>query len=85
MSIIDDRVAPVLGLAAHLGRGMRRIGTDAAIGRLRRTPRTVADLDAPALSRLIGRPVASVEVIDGDETHVTRLRLHAPDQAATPG
>lgn len=26
-----------------------------------------------------------IEVIDGDETHVTRLRLHAPDQAATPG
>ena len=64
MSIIDDRVAPALGLAAHLGRGMRRIGTDAAIGRLRRTPRTVADLDAAALARLIGRPVASVEVIE---------------------
>nr|WP_283615346.1 phosphotransferase [Mycolicibacterium poriferae] len=75
MSIIDDRVAPALGLAAHLGRGMRRIGTDAAIGRLRRTPRTVADLDAAALARLIGRPVASVEVIDGDAGTSSRARL----------
>lgn len=54
---------------------MRRIGTDAAIGRLRRTPRTVADLDAAALARLIGRPVASVEVIDGDAGTSSRARL----------
>lgn len=84
MSIIDDRVAPALGLAAHLGRGMRRIGTDAVIGRLRRTPRTVADLDAAALSRLIGRPVASVEVIDGDAGTSSRARLALTGDGVPP-
>jgi len=71
-------------LAAHLGRGMRRIGTDAAIGRLRRTPRTVADLDVAALSRLIGRPVASVEVIDGDAGTSSRARLALTGDGVPP-
>ena len=40
----------------------------------------------PEVGRVLEHPSGwRIEVIDGDETHVTRLRLHAPDQAATPG
>lgn len=66
---------PVVGLAAHLGRGVQRIATDAAIGRLRSFPRTVADLDAETLSRIMGRRVASVSVLGGDAGTSARVRL----------
>jgi CBS domain containing-hemolysin-like protein len=40
----------------------------------------------PEVGRVLEHPSGwRIEVIDGDETHVTRLRLHAPDQAATQG
>ena len=40
----------------------------------------------PEVGRVLEHPSGwRIEVIDGDEAHVTRLRLHAPDQAATPG
>ncbi len=40
----------------------------------------------PEVGRVLEHPSGwRIEVIDGDETHVTRLRLHAPDLAATPG
>ena len=40
----------------------------------------------PEVGRVLEHPSGwRIEGIDGDETHVTRLRLHAPDQAATPG
>jgi len=40
----------------------------------------------PEVGRVLEHPSGwRIEVIDGDETHVTRLRLHAPDHAATPG
>ena len=69
------RAVPVVGLAAHLGRGLQRVTTDAAIGGLRSFPRRIADLDAPALSRLIGRTVTSVSVISGDAGTSSRARL----------
>ena len=40
----------------------------------------------PEVGRVLEHPSGwRIEVIDGDETHVTRLRLHAPDLATTPG
>src|SRR4029453_9461300 len=51
---------------SHLGRGVQRIATDAIVGRVRSLPSTVADLDADALSRIMGRTITSVAVIGGD-------------------
>ncbi|MGX9790846.1 phosphotransferase family protein [Mycobacterium sp. MMS18-G62] len=70
-----NRVAPIVGLASHLGRGVQRIATDALVGRLRSLPRTVEDLDATALSQIMGRTVTSVSVIGGDAGTSSRARL----------
>lgn len=70
-----NRVPPVVGLASHLGRGVQRIATDAVVGRVRWLPRTIGDLDAGALSQIIGRGVASVTVIGGDAGTSSRARL----------
>ncbi len=75
MAYSTSRVVPVLGLAAHLGRGVQRVATDAVIGRLRSLPRTIGDLDAPSLSEIIGRRVTSVSVIGGDAGTSSRARL----------
>jgi Phosphotransferase enzyme family len=66
---------PVLGLAAHLGRGMQRVATDAAIGRLRSLPQSINELDAQALSKIMGRRVISVSIIGGDAGTSSRARL----------
>jgi hypothetical protein len=68
-------VAPVVGLASHLGRGVQRIVTDAAIGRIRSLPRTIDDLDAAQLSKLMGRTVTAMSVIGGDAGTSSRTRL----------
>jgi hypothetical protein len=70
-----ERVAPIIGLASHLGRGVQRIATDAIIGRVRSLPRTIGDLDATALSQIMGRTVTSVAVIGGDAGTSSRARL----------
>jgi hypothetical protein len=75
VSVLENRIAPVTGLAAHLGRGMGRIATDTVVGRLRPLPRTVGDLDAAAMSRLIGRTVTSVTLLDGAAGTSARGRL----------
>src|ERR1700744_688974 len=75
MADSKNRVIPVLGLAAHLGRGMQRVATDAVIGRLRSLPRTIGDLDARSLSGIIGRRVKPVSVIGGDAGTSSRARL----------
>ncbi|WP_123023763.1 phosphotransferase [Mycolicibacterium stellerae] len=62
-------------MAAHLGRGMQRVATDAAIGRLRSVPRTIRDLDAAALSQIMGCTVTSVSLIGGDAGTSSRARL----------
>ena len=54
---------------------MGRIATDAVAGRLRPMPRTVADLDVRAMSKLIGRTVTSVRVLGGDAGTSSRARL----------
>jgi hypothetical protein len=68
-------VAPVFGLAAHLGRGMQRIATDTAFGRARAIPRHLSGLDAAYLSGLLGRSVTSVSQLDGDAGTSSRARL----------
>lgn len=68
-------VAPVFGLAAHLGRGMQRIATDAVFGRARAIPRHISGLDAAHLSILLGRRVESVTRLDGDAGTSSRARL----------
>jgi hypothetical protein len=69
-----SRVVPVLGLATHLGRGIQRVTTDAVIGRLRSLPRTIDELDARSLSKILGRRVTSVSVISGDAGTSSRAR-----------
>ncbi len=68
-------VTPVFGLAAHLGRGLQRIATDAVFGRARALPRHIADLDPAFLSGLLGRRVTSVALLDGDAGTSSRARL----------
>lgn len=75
MPVLENRIAPAVGLAAHLSRGMGRIATDAVAGRLRPMPRTVADLDVRAMSKLIGRTVTSVRVLGGDAGTSSRAHL----------
>lgn len=70
-----NQVPPIVGLASHLGRGVQRIATDAIVGRVRSLPRTIGDLDATALSRIMGRTVTSVSVIGGDAGTSSRARL----------
>ncbi|MBP2453123.1 phosphotransferase [Mycolicibacterium lutetiense] len=69
------RIIPAVGLAAHIGHGVQRIATDAAIGRMRSLPRHVGGLDAAYLSRLTGRTIESVSVVGGDAGTSSRARL----------
>jgi hypothetical protein len=75
MSICKDAPVAVLGLTTHLGRGIQRVATDAVIGRMRSLPRTISDLDAQALSAVIGHRVTSVSMIGGDAGTSSRARL----------
>ena len=70
-----SRVKPLVGFAAHIGRGFQRLATDAAAGKHRAFPRTVGDLSARSLSKIIGRTVTSVEVLDGSAGTSSRSRL----------
>ena len=65
----------MFGLVSHIGRGIQRIATDAAIGRVRSLPRTIDELDAAYLSQVMGRTVTSVSVIGGDAGTSSRARL----------
>ncbi|OCB27251.1 phosphotransferase [Mycobacterium intracellulare] len=69
------RVSSALSLAAHLGRGVQRVATDALVGRVRSLPRKVADLDAAVLSRIMNCRVTSVSIIGGDAGTSSRARL----------
>ncbi len=75
MAETASRVAPVVGLVAHLGRGMQRVATDLVIGRVRSLPRTIGDLDARVLSQIMGCTVTSVSLIGGDAGTSSRARL----------
>lgn len=63
------------GLAAHLGRGVGRVATDAVLGGRFGLPRRVQDIDAAVLSRLMGTTVRSVRVLGSDAGTSTRARL----------
>jgi hypothetical protein len=65
----------VAGLAAHLSRGIGRVTTDAIVGSRAGLPRTVGDLDAPTLSKVMGRTVRSVRVLASDAGTSSRARL----------
>jgi Phosphotransferase enzyme family len=54
---------------------MQRVATDAVIGRMRSLPRTISDLDAESLSRIMRRHVTSVSVIGRDAGTSSRARL----------
>lgn len=60
---------------AHLGRGVRRLAADAALGGRRHVPRRIDDLDPAALSAIIDRPVSSVSRLDGTSGTSSRARL----------
>jgi Ser/Thr protein kinase RdoA (MazF antagonist) len=65
----------VVGLAAHLGRGVGRVATDAVVGARFGLPRTVEDLDAAVLSKVMGTTVRSVRVLASDAGTSSRARL----------
>ncbi len=75
MAETASRLAPIAGLAAHLGRGVQRIATDLVVGRARSLPRTIDGLDAAFLSQIMGATVTSVSVIGGDAGTSSRARL----------
>jgi Phosphotransferase enzyme family len=72
---VHARVAPILGVAAHLGRGIQRVTTDAVLRGARDFPRRAQDLDPKVLSRIMGRDISSVAVIDGTAGTSSRARL----------
>ena len=65
----------VIGLAAHLGRGIGRVTTDAVVGDRLGLPRTVEDIDAAVLSKIMGTTVRSVRVLGSDAGTSSRARL----------
>ncbi|OIN78846.1 phosphotransferase [Mycobacterium malmoense] len=75
MKSVVKQVFSVVGLAAHLGRGVGRVTADAALGGRVGLPRTVEDIDAAVLSRVMGTHVGSVRVLDGHAGTSTRARL----------
>ncbi|OBG59360.1 phosphotransferase [Mycobacterium sp. E3339] len=64
-----------VGLAAHLGRGVGRLATDAAVGGLVGLPRRVQDVDAAVLSRVMRTTVKSVRVLGSGAGTSSRARL----------
>src|SRR5512143_1796709 len=68
-------MVPALGLAAHLGRGVARIATDAVVGRLRSLPRTLDEVTPEFLSKIMRREVTSSNVIGSDTGTSSRARL----------
>ncbi|OBG64681.1 phosphotransferase [Mycobacterium sp. E735] len=65
----------VAGLAAHLGRGMGRVATDAVVGGRVGLPRRAQDIDAAVLSRIMGTAVRSVRLLGSDAGTSARARL----------
>jgi Ser/Thr protein kinase RdoA (MazF antagonist) len=64
-----------IGLAAHLGRGVGRVATDAVLGSRAGLPRTVDGLDTDVLSGVMGTTVRSVRVLGNDAGTSSRARL----------
>ncbi len=64
-----------IGLAAHLGRGIGRVTTDALVGQRAGLPRTVDQINAGALHDVMGITVTSVRVLSADAGTSSRARL----------
>ncbi|QLL06774.1 phosphotransferase [Mycobacterium vicinigordonae] len=64
-----------LGLAAHLGRGMGRVATDAIVGTRAGLPRGVNQLDAAVLSDVLGTKVSWVHLLGNHSGTSSRARL----------
>ena len=75
MTHLAEQAFSFVGLAAHLGRGVRRVTADAVVGARLGLPRTVEDIDAGVLSRVMGTTVKSVRVLDRDAGTSSRARL----------
>lgn len=70
-----SEVLSVIGLAAHLGRGVGRVTADSAVGGRAGLPRSVADLNPENLSKIMGSTVTSVSVLGADAGTSSRARL----------
>ena len=70
-----EQALSVVGLAAHLGRGIGRVTADAIVGSRAGLPRTVGDLNTAALSRVMGRNVRSIRVLTSDAGTSSRARV----------
>ncbi|OBI87617.1 phosphotransferase [Mycobacterium sp. 1245805.9] len=75
MKNLAEQAFSLVGLAAHLGQGVSRVAADAVVGPRLGLPRTVADIDAGVLSKLMGTTVRSVRVLDHDAGTSSRARL----------
>ncbi|SPM29694.1 phosphotransferase [Mycobacterium terramassiliense] len=75
MKNLAGQALSIAGLAAHLGHGVRRVTTDAVVGGRLGLPRTVEDVDAGVLSKVLGTTVRSVRVLDRDAGTSSRARL----------
>ena len=70
-----EQAFSVVGLAAHLGRGIGRVTTDALVGDRLGLPRIVEEIDAAVLSKVMGTTVRSVRVLGSDAGTSSRARL----------
>jgi Ser/Thr protein kinase RdoA (MazF antagonist) len=70
-----EQAFTAIGLAAHLGRGVARVAADTVVGSRLGLPRTVGDIDAAALSKVMGTAVRSVRVLGSDAGTSSRARL----------
>jgi hypothetical protein len=75
MKIPVGQALSVIGLGAHLGRGASRQATDAVVGGRFGLPRTVEEIDAAVLTRIMGTTVRSVRVLSRDAGTSSRARL----------
>lgn len=62
-------------LAGRIAHGVGRLGVDAALSSARSIPRGPADLTPGVLSRLMGRRVETVALLDGESGTSSRARL----------
>ncbi len=75
MRSVAGQVFSIIGLGAHLGRGVGRVASDAVVGGRFGLPRTVGDIDAAVLSRVMGATVTSVRVLGSDTGTSSRAHL----------
>lgn len=68
-------------LSTHLARGIQRVATDAVARGARSFPRRIDDLDAAALSAIMGRSVTSATAVDGTAGTTSRARFNLTGDA----